>query len=57
MPLRNITKRFIDLTMVVRSVDTRRLFEAMECDCWPKANLGDHKGAEPPYRVYVSPEG
>ena len=55
--MRNITKRFIDLTMVVGSVYTRRLFEAMECDCWPKANLGDHKGAEPPYRVYVSPEG
>ena len=47
MTLRNITKRFIDLTMVVRSVDTRRLFEAMECDCWPKANLGIIRGRSP----------
>ena len=52
-------KKLNDLSMVVRArfLANMCLFWAMGCDCWPKVNLGDHKGAEPPSRVYVSPEG
>ena len=46
--MRKTTKMLNDLSMVVKakSVANKCLFYAIGCNCWPKANLGDYKGAD-----------